>query len=167
MWATKLVCTFFFFTTLGLSFPSWFSIINPSETCFVTVLNYFMISSIPFDLIRNNGRVAVADTILRKLPTRQPCFLGLHTRAGCSHPVAEVEGEAPRHTGLIQGRSLHCRLRFSVWFEERIEDPDAYNVLFAFWRKISTRRGVPGTGAGDFLYLWKLGWQSRDGGIHL
>jgi hypothetical protein len=62
---------------------------------------------------------------------------------------------------LIQGLSLHCWPHFSGRCVERVKDPDVYHVLFAFWRKINTRAGFPGTGVGDFLYLWKLTRQER------
>lgn len=87
---------FFFF----LSFGSFFlvSVINPADTCFVTVLECFVMSSIVYGLIRNSGRVgdsAVAVTFGRITQTRQSCFPGLPTQAGCFH-LTHVGVESPQ-----------------------------------------------------------------------
>lgn len=85
-----------FFLSVGSFFLFLVSVINPAETFFI-VLEYFVMSSIVYGLIRNNGRVgnsAVADGFLRRTQTRQSCFCGLHTQASGFHLV-HVEVESP------------------------------------------------------------------------
>lgn len=65
---------FFLFLSVGSFFLFLVSVINPADTCFVTVLECLVMSSIVYGLIRNNGRVGAA--FLRRTQTRQSCLPG-------------------------------------------------------------------------------------------
>lgn len=130
----KKSCIFFLFLSVGSFFLFLVSVINPADTCFVTVLECFVMSSIVYGLIRNNGRVgnsAVADAFLRRTQTRQSCFPGLPTHAGCFHLV-HVGVESPQVCTCVLSASrpvstLLAKGLSMVWGEHR----EPCNFLFA------------------------------------